>query len=460
VPSSAWGLTGVGYIAPGGTESRYSYFTLDSQNRATSSYLAGNVNATSLVYNSDGSVSVTDQRSSTGTRTLVYAFSLQQGVAKVTGVTGSCGDCFLQSASYDGNGNQTGTTDFKGVTTATAYSADGTGLPTQTVQATGRPEQRTIQTDWDESLRLPTERRTYDASGHLVAKADWVYNATGWTAARCEADPTLSGATSYTCGSSASAPAGVRQWRYTYCNAIDTAQCPLTGLLLSVDGPRIDVSDITTYSYYLGTDESGCDAVSGPCHRAGDLYQLTNALGQVTTFVAYDKNGRVVRETDPNGVATDLAYTPRSWLASRSVNGATTTFDYTPYGVVASITDPDGMKTSYTYDAAHRLTDITDALGNRVHYTLDVAGNKTAEQVLDANGTVHQSLSRTFNTLGELTTVADGLNHTVFNAGAAGSYDANGNLVQSTDGLGIQREASYDALNRLVQTIDNYNGTN
>jgi YD repeat-containing protein len=73
---------------------------------------------------------------------------------------------------------------------------------------------------------------------------------------------------------------------------------------------------------------------------------------------------------------------------------------------------------------------------------------------------VHKSLARTFNPLGQLTNVTDGLNHTVFNATAAGSYDANGNLIQSSDGLSISRQMGYDALNRLVQTIDNYNGTN
>ncbi|MEW9573860.1 hypothetical protein ABQJ54_19100, partial [Rhodanobacter sp. Si-c] len=137
-----------------------------------------------------------------------------------------------------------------------------------------------------------------------------------------------------------------------------------------------------------------------------------------------------------------------------------TSFGYTPYGAVSSVTDPDGVTTTYGYDAAHRLVKITDAQGNYLQYTLNAAGNKTAEQVFDASGTVHQSLSRTFNPLGELTTVVDGLSHTVFNASATGSYDANGNLVQSSDGLGIQRQSSYDALNRLVQTIDNYNGTN
>jgi YD repeat-containing protein len=32
-------------------------------------------------------------------------------------------------------------------------------------------------------------------------------------------------------------------------------------------------------------------------------------------------------------------------------------------------------------------------------------------------------------------------------------------LIQSSDGLGFQRQLGYDALNRLVQTLDNYNGS-
>lgn len=118
------------------------------------------------------------------------------------------------------------------------------------------------------------------------------------------------------------------------------------------------------------------------------------------------------------------------------------------------------LTTTYGYDAAHRLTTITDTQGNDVQYTLDAAGDKTAEHVYDTGGTLHKQLTRTFNTLGQLTTVMDGLGHTVFNASASTSYDANGNLIQSTDGLGIQRHLGYDALNRLVQTLDNYNGTN
>lgn len=58
----------------------------------------------------------------------------------------------------------------------------------------------------------------------------------------------------------------------------------------------------------------------------------------------------------------------------------------------------------------------------------------------------------------QLTKVMDGFS--VFNASTNNSYHANGNLVQSADGVGIQHQPGYDALNRLVQTIDNYNSTN
>lgn len=186
---------------------------------------------------------------------------------------------------------------------------------------------------------------------------------------------------------------------------------------------------------------------------------MIDPAGHVTTIQSYDADGRITRTTDANGVNTDMTYTSRGWLTSRSVAGATTHFTYTPYGAVASTTDPDGVMLRYTYDAAHRLTDITDAIGNRIHYTLDAAGNKIRKQIYDSNGAVVKSLSRTYNTLGELTAVIDGLNHTVFNAGYGDSYDADGNLVHSADAQDIQRRQSYDALDRLVSTIANYNGT-
>ena len=447
-------LTGI--VDESGT--RYASYTYQADGRATSSAQGNGADLNTVSYTNSGSTAtITYPLGQQATATIIAP----QGTAIISSMSARCGaqcDQQYQSQTLDAKGYPSSTTDFNGNITKTTYDANG--LLDQQIDASGTPSQRTTNITWNTALRVPLTRVVLDASGTTVSATQWVYNAAGQVLARCEVDPTNSAATGYACSATGTVPAGVRRWTYTYCTTVDGVQCPLVGLLLTAAGPRTDVAQTTTYSYYLDSATSGCPTPGGACHQPADLYTVTDPAGHVTTTASYDADGRPTRITDINGVNTDLTYTPRGWLASRSVGGAQTTFGYTPYGAVSSVTDPDGVTTSYGYDAAHRLVKITDAQGNYVQYTLDAAGDKTAEQVFDSSGTVHQSLSRTFNPLGELTTVVDGLNHTVFNASAAGSYDANGNLVQSSDGLGIQRQASYDALNRLVQMIDNYNGTN
>ncbi|GAB2533383.1 RHS repeat-associated core domain-containing protein [Rhodanobacter koreensis] len=415
----------------------------NAQGQATKSTLPGGVDLTQVVYNSNSTTSVTYP---TGVQATL-SFVVPNGSVHASTVSAPCGSSCDQpnaSATFDSNGYVASTTDWNGNITKTTYDANG--LLDQQVDAFGTSSQRTTNTTWDTTLRVPLTRTVLNASGATVASTAWVYNTAGQPLARCEIDP----AASYTCATNGTPPTGVRRWTYTYCTAVDTIQCPIVGLLLSVDGPRTDVADVTTYTYYL-TD-------SATSHH-GDLQSVTDALGHTTTYLTYDGAGRITSLQDANGVVTTLTYTPRGWLASRNVGGATTTIGYTPYGAVASITDPDNVTTSYTYDAAHRLTRITDAQGNYVQYTLDAAGNKTQEQVNTASGSVTHSLSRQFNTLGQLTALVDGLSHTVFSAGYSDSYDANGNLVHSADALGYQGHQGFDALNRLTSTIANYNGT-
>ncbi|WP_281852236.1 RHS repeat-associated core domain-containing protein [Dyella sp. GSA-30] len=435
---------------------RFETTSYDTAGRAISSSLSGGVQSTQVTYSANGTSSVQFPLGVT----IVMGFSAPQGVNKVGTVNQYCGPLCGQSwhsRTYDANGNPSGYTDFDGNVTATTYTS--LGLLSQQVDAQGQASQRTMNFTWDSTLRVPLSRAVLDNANNTVESGSWKYNATGQTLASCQSDPHVSGAGSYACGSAPNAPSGVQQTSFTYCTSVDGTQCPLVGLLLTVDGPRTDVSDITHYSYYLTPDESGCGTVGGACHRAGDLYQVTDALGHVATMVAYDKNGRLVRSQDSNNVITDLTYTPRGWLKTRAIGGATTTIDYDAVGNVIKITDADGVFIGYTYDAAHRLTDITDAAGNHIHYTLDAAGNKTKEDTYDSGNTLRRTLSRSYNTLGQLTGVTDGLSHTVFNASYTDSYDANGNLVHTADGLGIQRKQGYDALNRLVSTLDNYNGT-
>ena len=220
-----------------------------------------------------------------------------------------------------------------------------------------------------------------------------------------------------------------------------------SGLVATVDGPRTDVSDITRYAY---------DA-------QGRLATVTDALGHVTTYDTYDPYGNPGRIVDANGVVTSLTYTPEGWLATttRDATGtpATTTVTYDAVGNVVQTKDADGVVLKYTFDDASRLTTITDGAGNRIQYTLDAAGNRTKEQTFNAAGTLKRSMTRTFNSLGQLLTVVDGLNRAILAFNTTDGYDAEGHPVHSADVKGVQRKQGYDALNRLVSTIDDYNGT-
>jgi RHS repeat-associated protein len=415
---------------------RYMSYSYNAAGQATNNQLAGGVGSYTMTYNSDGSTDVVDPLGTSRHHTFTTLF----GVPYITGVNGTCKSCSTTSAwAYDFNGFLNQTTDFNG--NITTYQHDMDGMELGSVEGYGSATPKEIQVDWNDTFHVPTEQRIYSYSYGVVTKTDWIYNTRGQALAQCTDDMSVSAAVSYTCSATGTPPAGVRRWTYTYCDSVGSG-CPLIGLRLSATGPRTDLTQTATYSYASN----------------GDLQSVTDALGHTTTYLTYDGAGRVTSLQDANGVVTALTYTPRGWSATRTVGGAQTTFGYTAYGALQTVTDPDGVVTTYGYDSAHRLTDITDAQGNDLHYALDAAGDKTAEQVTTVSGTVVQSQSRTYNALGQLTAIIDGLNQTVFNASTTGNYDANGNLVQSSDALSIQRQQAFDPLNRLVKTIANYNG--
>jgi RHS repeat-associated protein len=441
---------------------RFDSTSYDASGRAISTEQAGGVGRLAIQYNTDGTSDLTFPLG--GISHQAHA-TVQQHML-LAGVDTPCGECdeIYASRTYDANSRPATYTDFNGNIRKVVY--DSNGLLTQSVDAAGTADERTTDTTWNSTLRVALSRTVKDSHGTIVSKQGWAYNASGQVTAACTIDAVA--APSYVCSASGSAPSGVRRTVNAYCTAVDGTTCLLAGLLLSVDGPRSDVQDITRYSYYLTTDESGCDTVGGACHRLGDLKAVTDAAGLITTYVSYDKAGRVTRQRAPNGVLTDYAYTPRGWVATFTVRSlatgvpsagdSTTSVAYNPDGTTRQVIDADGVGTIYAYDAAHRLTDMTDGAGNRLHYTLDAAGNRTKEQTFAADGSLVTSTTRSFNGLGHLTSMLDGLGRSVFSATDAASYDGNGNLVISRDGLGYQKKQVFDGLDRLVSTIRNYQG--
>ena len=165
------------------------------------------------------------------------------------------------------------------------------------------------------------------------------------------------------------------------------------GQVLTAKGPRTDVNDTTTYSYY---------ATSTVDYAVGDLNQVTNPLGQVTSYPKYNKHGQVLRMSASNGVVTDTTYDLRQRTLSTTAGGLQTLYRYDPAGQLLEVTLPDASKITYTYDGARRLTGVKDQAGNSISYVLDNAGNRIQDQVRDPSGALARTVTRVYDALGRV----------------------------------------------------------
>lgn len=418
---------------------RYASFGYDMHGRAVLSTLhAGsgqNVDTTRISYTASNTAQVLTNGGAT--RTYVYNSDANRKPLTISDPSGST------SFTYDSYGRTLTRTGPNGIQDRYTYT---NGKLTSVASAFGTTDKRTAETVWHPTLALPAQQRKLNAAGQVVSQTDLTYSATGQLLTTIATDP----------GTTAT-----RTTTRAYCEQsdVDVGACPRVGLLKSVDGPRTDVSDATAYTYY-GTIGAACSSTLSGCgYRPGDLWKVTNALGRVTEVLAYDATGRPLAVKDSNGVITETLYYPRGWVATVTVNGVTsvddriTSYEYWPTGLVKKITDPDGVYTSYEYDNAQRLTAIADGAGNRIEYTLDGAGNRIGEATKGAGGTLKRTLSRVYNTLGQLVTQADAqANPTEF------TYDASGNGKTVTDALGHVTSNDYDPLNRLKRTLQDVGG--
>jgi YD repeat-containing protein len=264
---------------------RYATFAYDSDGRPTLSELAGGADRATVSYVQSGWIPFALYSATLTTAlggTVNYTFTVAQGVSKVATQSSFCEGCPVnaKSLTYDANGNVSIRTDFNNVETRFSYDL-ARNLETSRTEAFGTPVARTIATTWHPTLRLPasiteanrTTTFTHDASGNVLTR---------------------------TVTDTSVVPNVVRTWTYTY-NGF--------GQVLTEDGPRTDVSDVTTYAYYTCSTGSEC----------GELQTVTNALGHVTTYNTYNAHGQPTLITDANALQTSLAYDARQRLTSYTV---------------------------------------------------------------------------------------------------------------------------------------------
>ena len=435
---------------------RFATWSYDSVGRAISSEHAGSAEKVTLSYGADHSAAtVLDYKDSatTANATRNYSFQTVLSVVKGIGVSQPCASgCGASAAAITYHsywGYVASRTDYNGNMTTytydTARNLESKRVEGLTSAGSTTPQTRTITTEWHANWRLPKRMAepkritTYAYNGdggNYCAPTTALVNGIP-IGVLCSKTVTETTDANGSVGFSASSvtPANVRTSSFTY-NSL--------GQMLTSNGPRTDVTDVTNYSYYTTTSAS---------YRIGDLATVTNALGHVTSITAYDAHGRPTSMTDPNGLVTNLTYHPRGWLATRSVGGLLTQFTYDNVGQLTKVTLPDSSFIAYAYDAAHRLYQISNAAGDKLVYTLDLMGNRTKEEVFDAGNNVVQRKNRVFDSLSRLATELNAANSAI----AAYTYDNNGNLktqTQKYDAVTTNdafTSFDYDPLNRLTK---------
>lgn len=397
---------------------RIATWAYDAQGRAIHSEHAGGVDSHDVSYNPDNSVTVTGPL---GKQT-VYQFQTVLGVRKITSINRLASPnspSTTETYTYNSQGQPSKYIDAEGNETRYSYITSR-GLESSRTEAWGTPEARTVTTTWESNYRLPnvitepgrTTDYDYDAFGRVTMK---VVTDTATTESR------------------------VTTYAYSP-NTINSKGDTVLGRLASVDGPRSDVSDITSYTY---------DA-------ALNLVKITNALGQHTDFAAFDSAGRPLSIADTNGIITTFVYDSMGRLISQTVGARTTDYVYDNAGLLTQVSLPDGRFYTYEYDNAERLTAIQSATGERVEYVLDNAGNHLEEIRRDTTGSVTGRDRQEFDELGRLLTTIETINGVDARTGY--SYDGNGNLQTITDPYLQTTAYLYDALQRVTAVTDAESG--
>ena len=383
---------------------RSATYAYDAQGRAISSELAGGADKYQVSYGTstaagalNTSATITDPLGTARN----YTYSNTAGSLAVTGANvtsnGQMPGSDAASRVQNAQGLIDSETDYLGVKTMFTWDVTRK-LPLSTTKAAGRSEAQTTNTAWHPTLRLPTSvietgrttNYTYDAVGNRLSQSvvDTVTNTAKTTS-----------------------------WTYNPQGLVATETAPNGG--------------VTTYTF---------DAAGNPA-------TVKNALNQTTSYL-YDAAGRVIKETATNGLVSTYAYDGKGRLLTMNRGGLVSSYTYTPTGQLATSTQANGHQVSYSYDAAQRLTGWADNRGTSGSYTLDAIGNRTAEQIKNSAGSVAWQTVRSINSVNRVTSETVGTTgSTVANSM---SYNANGDVVQETNGLSQSTSYGLDGLKRLV----------
>jgi len=393
---------------------------------------------------------------------VLYDYDALDREARVT-----YGDGGFTQTSYDGAGRVVGRTDELGDLTSYAY--DGAGHLTSVIDPLNRTTTFALTATYAVQARTDPDGTStqylYDAAGHRtrITYADGSYAELGYD------------------------PAGHLTSRKDPLGEVTSFSYDALGRLVSVTDP---LGHATSYGYDEAGNRTSITDAGGHTETFGydadgRLNKHTLPSGALEVF-AYDAAGNRISRTDFAGVTTTWAYDamnrlvaesspagPLSWaytLAGRRHQAVdargTTTTTYDARGLLAGVTDPDGLAityardlrgqpaamtspagtTSYGHDALGRLTTVQDPQGGTTTYTYDAAGDPALTKLPSGAKTV-----TTYDALRRVTGISHRTAADVELASFSYTLDAAGRRAQVVEGTGRKVAYGYDAAGRLVQ---------
>jgi len=193
----------------------------------------------------------------------------------------------------------------------------------------------------------------------------------------------------------------------------------------------------------------------------GLLSVITDTLGNAT-HMGYDGRNNLTSRTDALGRTTTYEYDGNNLIRTTDPLTGTVEYTYTVRGQVRSVTDENNHTTTYGYDGFGQRVAITDALGTVTWFGYDGVGRLITTTL--AAGTPRQRVTvNEYDNGDNLVRVTENnlagqpQNHlNEYNLVTEYAYDGAGNRTVVTDTLGVVTMNQYDAANRLMRTIENY----
>ena len=165
---------------------------------------------------------------------------------------------------------------------------------------------------------------------------------------------------------------------------------------------------------------------------------VTNADGHTWQF-KYDLDGKVIKETDYNGLITESHATPDKLRLDVTTGAGTVTTVFDPYGRMTETFDGQGNATAYQWDALGKITKVTNRWCT-TDYSYDEYGRSLTETTTLYSGESH-TMAFTYGQLGGV----EAITHTLPDGKTVSEtpmFDDEGVLCNSTYTLGDTEVAS------------------